>query len=122
VDDDEAVRASLVLLATAQGWQTRAYASATEFLEASGKIEQPACLVLDLQMPDMNGACLRQKLVERGEDLPTLVLTAWPSGELAKRALMAGAREVISKPCDPMLWLQAVERALHSRMNTVNDT
>ncbi len=112
VDDDEAVRTSLVLLACAQGWRTYAYASASEFLDASVHIEQPACLVLDLQMPGMDGARLCEKLLERGHDLPTLVLTAWPGGELARRAVMAGAREVIAKPCDPMLWLQAVERAL----------
>ncbi len=120
VDDDEAVRAALALLAQAQGWRTHAYGSASEFLAVAGNIKQPACLVLDLQMPDMDGARLREKLVERGQDLPTLVLTAWPGGEMARRALMAGAREVISKPCDPMQWLQAVERLLDARMNSAN--
>jgi len=112
VDDDEAVRTSLVLLASSRGWHTHAYASADEFLDATLDATGQACLVLDLQMPGMNGAVLRETLIARGHDIPTVVLTAWPGGDLAHRALKAGVREIVAKPCNPMLWLQAVERAL----------
>ncbi len=118
VDDYEAVRMSLVLLANSRGWQTHAYASAAEFLDTPLDKTGPGCLVLDLQMPGMNGAVLRETLVARGHDIPTVVLTAWPGGGLARRALKAGAREIVAKPCDPTLWLQAVQRALdQSRPN-----
>lgn len=112
MDDDEAVRRSLALLASTQGWQTHAYASAAEFLDKPPREEGPACLVLDLQMPGMNGATLCETLVARGRDIPTVVLTAWPAGELARRAIRAGAVEIVAKPCNPTLWVQAVERAL----------
>lgn len=113
VDDDEAVRSSLTLLGEARGWAVRSYASANDYLAAptSGD-ERPDCLVLDLQMPDMNGAELLESLKSSGDTVATIVLTAWPESELARRATEAGAREIISKPFSPGDWLRAVERSL----------
>ncbi len=102
VDDDSGVRAALALLIEASGWQARTFASAPAFLE---RLHEPhpdrACLLLDLQMPKMNGAELKEHLRDRGMDLPTVALTAAPDGPLAARALAAGAQLVLVKPADP---------------------
>lgn len=113
VDDDEGVRSSLALLGQARGWSVRGYASADDYLSASASAEgQPECLVLDLQMPGMNGAELLEALKSSGKHLPAIVLTAWPDGDLARRAMQAGARRVLSKPLSPGDWLSAVEESL----------
>ena len=114
VDDDEAVRSSLGILAKAQGWQVKLFGSARAFLHEAGKLNGcPTCLVVDLQMPQMDGAELLEYLTAIDRMVPTIVLTARPEGAMASRALAAGADQVMSKPCDPVKWLQAVQSALH---------
>lgn len=111
VEDDDAVRASLVTLAELRGWNVTAFASALEFLDWSEEAEvRPACLVIDLQMPEMNGAELAEWLQSHNRNIPTLALTAWPDGDLAHRASSAGVSKVMSKPITPSEWIRAVEQ------------
>ncbi|NEZ03950.1 response regulator [Wenzhouxiangella sp. XN201] len=113
VDDDEAVRSSLRLLGEARGWQIKTYASAHDYLaeppSPQGRLE---CLVLDLQLPGMNGTQLLEMLRASDRQPATIVLTAWPDSELARRALAAGASQIIPKPFVPGAWLRAVEESL----------
>lgn len=113
VDDDEAVRSSLTLLGEARGWSVRSYACALDYLSAPrDEIPHAECLVLDLQMPGMNGAELLESLKASGNRIAAVVLTAWPEGELARRARQAGAGRVLPKPIVPGDWLRAVEESL----------
>ncbi len=97
VDDDAAVRAGLSLLVRSCGWEPRPCASAEEFLGTF--TPGPACcLLLDLQMPGMNGVELQAAIAERGLELPIIVVTAHKDHPMAERALAAGARAVIAKP------------------------
>lgn len=115
VDDDQAVRSSLELLAEAQGWDARVFSSAAEYLESRAYLNGgPACLIVDLQMPDIDGAELLETLQYRCCQLPAIVLTAWPDGKLARRARAAGVYRVIAKPFDPHDWVRSVEELLHS--------
>lgn len=113
VDDDEAVRSSLSLLGEARGWVVRPYANAHEYLSAPrGPKGRYECLVIDLQMPGMNGAELLESLHACGIQIATIVLTAWPDSDLARRAEKAGARQILAKPFAPVEWLHAVEECL----------
>lgn len=113
VDDDKAVRGSLRLLGEARGWQIRTYASAHDYLaEPPSPQGQLECLVLDLQLPDMNGTQLLEMLRASDRHPAAIVLTAWPDSELARRALAAGASRIIAKPFAPGAWLRAVEESL----------
>lgn len=113
VDDDQAVRSSLRLLGEARGWNMRTYASADDYLAESPSPQgQLECLVLDLQLPGMNGTQLLEILQASDRHPATIVLTAWPDSELARRALAAGASRIISKPFSPGAWLRAVEESL----------
>jgi FixJ family two-component response regulator len=64
VDDDVRVRNALPSLLTSAGLEVAVFASATEFLEAD-KLDAPACLVLDLELPDIHGLELQKELAER---------------------------------------------------------
>lgn len=113
VDDDEAIRSSLARLGEARGWQVMPYASARAFLaERPSPAGRPECLVLDLQLPGMNGAQLLEALTASGRHIATIVLTAWPDSNLARRALDAGATRIVPKPFAPGDWLRAVEETL----------
>ncbi|MDR3417465.1 MAG: response regulator [Nevskia sp.] len=97
VDDDEAVRSAMRLLLRSYGWRSRAFASAEEFLEALVE-EVPDCLLLDLNMPGMNGAELLEVLGTRRSAVPVIVVTGEGSSALAARARGAGAEAVLDKP------------------------
>lgn len=101
IDDDPAVRGAVGLLLTSLGSQTTLYAGARPFLEALAR-GNPAVhvIIVDLHMPDMSGAELLEALPALQIHLPAVVLSADPDGELAHRALHAGARAVLAKPVD----------------------
>ena len=84
VDDDAAVRAGLAMLIESCGWAVHPCASAEEFLDAY-QADCRGCLVLDLQMPGISGADLQQILIERGIDLPVIVVTAYKDHPMIDR-------------------------------------
>lgn len=97
VDDDADVRDALALLLTAHGLRVRTFDSALAYLRSEPE-PGDACLLLDLQMPFLDGATLQELLHHDQVQLPTIILTAYPDSLLARRALGAGARAVLSKP------------------------
>jgi two-component system, LuxR family, response regulator FixJ len=77
IDDEDSVRDSLDALLDAVGHETQSFATAAEFLEALADTDpqRPRCLLLDLQLPDMNGLELLRELNNRNESMPTIVMT-----------------------------------------------
>ena len=114
VDDDPSVRQALARLVRAEGHCVQTFSCAQEFLQYSG-IADIGCLVLDIQMPDLDGLEL-QSVLERQEYSPAIVfLTGYGDIPLTVRAIRAGAVDFLTKPCVADVLLDAVERAL--RMN-----
>jgi len=111
VDDDQAVRASIVLLFKSQAIAVEAYATAEEFLE-SYQAERPGCLVLDIRMPGMSGLELQQALAEKQIRIPTIFITGHGGVPLSVRAIKAGAFDFIEKPFDNELLLGRVRQAI----------
>ena len=72
VDDDARVRDALSSLLASAGREVAAFASATDFLRAE-KPDVPACLVLDLELPDIHGLDLQKELLDR--EAPPIVST-----------------------------------------------
>jgi FixJ family two-component response regulator len=75
VDDDPAVLKALSRLLRSRSFRTRTYGSGREFL-AAPQTDIPECLIVDLQMPDMNGVELQEHLVSSGINIPTILITA----------------------------------------------
>lgn len=113
VDDDESVRESLSALLEAQGLTAVAFASAEAFL-LGYQPAAPACAVIDLRMPGMDGLTLLEHLRGRGITLPVLVVTGHGDVPLAVRAMKAGATDFIEKPYANAALLEALGRALAS--------
>ena len=108
VDDDESVRRAVGRVLGAHGYLTSLAASAQEFLDTATLDTGPACVVLDLMMPDMDGLMLQRDLQRK---LPVIFLTGHADVALAVRAIQAGAIEFLEKPVADTLLLSAVERA-----------
>ena len=75
MDDDPAVLKALGRLLRSHSFRARMYGSGREFLAAL-RVDVPECLIVDLQMPDMNGMELQQHLVRNGINVPTILITA----------------------------------------------
>jgi FixJ family two-component response regulator len=97
VDDDEATRDSLRLLLEAEGFEAREFAAGKVFLDDVRPAEGD-CLVLDINMPGMNGFELLAELRRRGESLPVIVVTARADAATRSRAQAGGALAVLEKP------------------------
>jgi FixJ family two-component response regulator len=96
VDDDVSVRESLELLIRCAGWQSQTFASAQEFL-SHPRVFTPNCLILDVELPDINGLELQQQI---GEDYhpPIIFLTGHGDIPSSVRAIRAGALDFLTKP------------------------
>ncbi len=110
VDDDSRVRAALSSLLASAGLDSALFGSASEFLETD-RPDAPACLVLDLELPDTNGLELQRKLADR--DAPPIVfITGHGDIPSSVRAMKAGAVEFLSKPFDDEELLKAIDAAI----------
>jgi two-component system, LuxR family, response regulator FixJ len=111
VDDDEAVRDSLVVVLEARGHTVRGFASAQQFLGAAPSL-RPGVLITDIRMPEMDGLELQQRLIERALPFPLIVITGHGDVALAVRAMKAGALDFIEKPFAAEAILHSVTAAL----------
>jgi FixJ family two-component response regulator len=111
VDDDESVRESLPGLLNEFGFDSKAFATAEEFLQ-SGVADDSKCLILDISMPGMSGPELHRELVKRGYSIPTIFMSAHP--EFASRTdMLEGAVECLIKPFSETALIEALKRALN---------
>jgi two-component system, LuxR family, response regulator FixJ len=111
VDDDPGIRDSLAMLLTSSGYEAKAYASAAAFL-ASETPDAIGCMVVDVQMPEMNGLALQRELATRRFRLPVIVMTGHGDIPIAVQAMKAGAVDFLEKPFDDGVLLDGVRRAL----------
>ena len=97
VDDDESVRKALQRLIKSVGLKVEAFASAEDFLSRA-KPHEAACLVLDLQLPGMNGLELQAELRAANCRIPIVFISAHGDGQARAQALAAGAIDFLQKP------------------------
>ncbi len=111
LEDDPSVRRSLERLARSAGFQAQGFATAAEFLNANPG-RRPACLILDLRLPDMHGLDVQRRLARMDPSLQVVVLTGHGDDQAKREAFAAGAVAFLSKPCDDLALLDAIRRAL----------
>jgi FixJ family two-component response regulator len=113
VDDDAGVRRALARLLRAFRFDPVTYGSAEEFL-ASLRGRVPDCLLVDLQMPDMNGLELQQHLARASVRIPTVVITAHDRPGMRERCRSAGATAYLLKPLDEDALFAAIDSAIRA--------
>jgi DNA-binding NtrC family response regulator len=111
VDDDRSVREAVGSLIRSAGLSVRTFASAREML-ASLRKELPSCLVLDIQLPDINGFELQQELARKDIQIPIIFLTGHGDIPMSVRAIKAGALEFLTKPFDDEYLLETIREAI----------
>ena len=112
VDDDASVRKSLVRLLKSMGYSAKPYASATEFLEDWCRDPRPGCLVLDVELPGLNGLELQDQLRSSATPIPIVFITGHGDIPMSVRAMRAGAVDFLAKPFQDEHLLRAVQEAI----------
>ena len=116
IDDDDAYRSFVVQFLTAGGYQTFDFSNAEEFL-SSPIVDHPSCLILELNLPRMNGFDVMDALKARGCAIPVLILTKSSAIPSCVRAMKAGARDFLTKPVEPEQLLRVVNEVLIDATN-----
>lgn len=114
VDDDASMRRALDLLAQSVDLAARGFATGGEFLAAEHGM-RPACVVLDLRLPDMHGLEVQRRLARTDPDLGVVIVTGYGDELTRREALAGGAVAFLSKPFDDQMLVEAIQRALAGR-------
>jgi FixJ family two-component response regulator len=113
VEDDGSFRESMSMLLSSFGYSVEAFVSAADFL-ASHSVSETACLIAEVNMPEVTGIELYQHLVDAGHAIPTLLVTAYPNDVDRARALNDGIVCYLRKPVDDQHPIECLRAALAS--------
>jgi FixJ family two-component response regulator len=111
VDDDVSVRESLELMINSAGWQPETFSSAKEFLSRP-RVHAPSCLILDVNLPDLNGLDLQTHVATERIEMPIIFITGYGDVPMTVRAMKAGAVEFLTKPFSDDALLNAIGSAI----------
>jgi DNA-binding NtrC family response regulator len=111
VDDDLSVREGVGRLIRSAGLNVKTFPTAQELI-TSLQQELPSCLILDVQLPDINGFELQQQLAKKGLQVPIIFLTGYGDIPQSVRAMKAGAIEFLTKPFRDEELLNAINQAI----------
>jgi FixJ family two-component response regulator len=111
IDDDRLVRDSVADLLNSAGFTVQTFGSATEFVQGQ-RPDAPACLILDVELPDISGLDLQTELAKSGIEVPIVFLTGHGDIPMSVRAMKRGAVEFLTKPFRKQELLDAVQEAL----------
>lgn len=111
IDDDPAVRRSLERLLDAANFEVISYAAPQTFLNVAAELAS-GCVLIDLQMPEMNGLEVQTELARINPALPVIIVTGQGDVASAVRAMKAGAADFLEKPFTAEVLLSAIERTL----------
>jgi FixJ family two-component response regulator len=119
VDDDISVRQSLQSLLDSAGWQSETFPSAREFL-GRPPVVGPSCLVLDMNLPDLDGLELQKRVALDRMDMPIIFISGFGDVPTTVRAMKAGALEFLTKPLVSDVLVVAIEQAIQRSRTTLD--
>ena len=111
VDDDPAMLTSICYFLASEGYESKCYRSASDFLENFWPFEG-GCIVLDVKMPEISGLELFAEILKRRIDLPIIFFSGHGDLPMAVNALRKGAFHFLEKPLRPEVFLEAIKSAL----------
>ena len=114
LDDDESLRRALTRVLRVGGFSAVEFACGKEFLK-SWRLDPPACLVLDLEMPGVSGMEILEALQVAKAPFPVIVITAHDAPHVREESMRRGAVAYLRKPVDITGLLEAVTNAVGPR-------
>ena len=111
IDDDASVRKSIERMLDAADYGVEVFGRASEFLSRPAH-PGPSCVIVDVQMPGLNGIELQKTLIQHGREEQLVFVTGHGDIPLCAEAMKAGAVDFLPKPFNRKELLESVERAL----------
>src|SRR6201981_3915037 len=111
IDDDESVRKSLKRLLRSANYESEIFESAFDFL-ARPPHPGPACVIVDVQMPGVNGIDFQKALIQRRREEQLIFITGYGNIPMCAQAMKAGAVDFLPKPFESRELLKCGEHAL----------
>ena len=111
VDDDVSVCRALSLLLKSHGFKVHTFTRAADFL-AFKHLKLPSCLILDIQLPDINGLALQEAMAARKLAIPTVFITGHGNIPMSVKGMKAGAIDFLPKPFTKKKLLNAATQAI----------
>src|SRR6185437_5099574 len=111
IDDDESVRRGLKRFLRSANYESEVFKSASDFL-ARPPHPGPACVIVDVQMPGINGIDFQQALIQRRREEQLVFITGHGDIPMCAKVMKAGAVDFLPKPFKPKQLLECVDRAL----------
>jgi FixJ family two-component response regulator len=121
VDDDAAVRKSLVRLLKSAGYRAESFASADEFIQCWKRSPVSGCVLLDIQMPGVDGLQVQQELINSPHAIPIIFITGHGDIPSSVKAMKAGAVDFFPKPINDEDLLQAIREAIQRDLKARSD-
>ena len=112
VDDDVCLSETVEALIGDAGWRTETFGSARDFL-ARRLSHEPSCLILDIDLPDLDGLELQARVADERPDMPVIFVAGHSEVAQVVRAMKAGAADFLAKPLSEVALLSAVRGAIH---------
>lgn len=119
VDDDDPVRQAIVRLLNLSGFEARGFSCGAAFLDflPTGK---PACAVLDINMPDMDGFEVRTRLAQDSPHTQVIFITGYDSPDTRRRVMLASRIAYLQKPVSAKSLLGAIKLAFETTRRDVS--
>ena len=119
VDDDASVCRALRRLVRSLAMNAETFSTGQQFLDLLDAMPsfQPDCLVLDVQMPGMNGLEVQERLARSKSSIPVIFITAHDEIGVRERAIAAGALAFLRKPFNDELLVKTLREALKRKSN-----
>ena len=111
VDDDESVRMAIRSLLRSLGFKVETFGSAEDLLR-SARLDDIACLIVDLRLSGMSGVDLQRQLLAAKRELPMIVISAHDDPVAQRQALTAGALAFLRKPFSERALIDAIRSGL----------
>jgi FixJ family two-component response regulator len=118
IDDDSSVRRALTRLLSSCGFAVESFSSAREFLQQNRRSE-PACLILDVNMPDLSGLDLQQEMNRYGISHPIIFITGFGDIPMTVKAMKRGAVDFLTKPFKDEDLIDAVRSAIEQQQGAM---
>ena len=113
VDDDAGVRKGMARLMASAGYRVETFETGRAYLQRAAVDEPwPACMLLDVNMPDLNGLDLQRELNNADSVLPIVFLSGQADVPMSVRAMKQGAADFITKPPEEKVLLEVIARAM----------
>ncbi len=112
VDDDASFRSAIERRLKIAGYDVVPYPSAQQLLDRLPDESRPACILLDVEIPDLRGPDLQERLAALGSTLPIVFLTGHADVPTTVRTIKAGAEDFLTKPVSSDELLRAIEQAM----------